>query len=159
MTRMRPYAWSRADLAAFRPRPGAPSSLCPRVARTLALVAWAALVAACGETTILITSGGTGGRPAAGGGGSGGAGSGGTGGSGGAAPLGLVWSRVGSVDGMVCVRVDEPMSPAEERWDDNYLCTPEDIGLVWSHEGRVPDLHCIHVWDSSDIADGWTDND
>jgi hypothetical protein len=123
----------------------------------------ALFAAACGETTILITAGGGNtGSAGAGSAGSGGvagvSGIAGAGGSTGGTPLGLVWSNYGTVDGMACVNLAEPMAPRDETWWDNHLCTPEDIGLEWSSSGPIADRFCTHIWESSDIDHGWTDN-
>jgi hypothetical protein len=117
----------------------------------LGLAAWALIaVAGCGQTTIIIVGSEAGGT-------SGGGGSTAAGGSAGWS-LDFVWSSFGAVDGMACVGLNEPMEPAEEQWDDNYLCTPEDLGLEWSAMGPIAGKFCTHVWESSDLAHGWADN-
>lgn len=127
-----------------------------RPASLLALSLGALALAACGETTVLITGNGTGGGAGSGGSGSGGSVA-GMGGTAGPSP-GFVWSNMESVDGMVCVAVDEPMEPQPETWWDNYLCTPADVGLEWSSSGPIPNRFCTHIWESSDVAHGWADN-
>src|SRR5688572_2474161 len=98
-----------------------------------ALVATLGSIGGCGEATVSTTDarvGGSAGR-AGSAGSSGSSGSAASGGSAGETDGGLMldlrWSNVGAVDGMTCVSMNEPMDPDVYIWEDNYLCTPEDI--------------------------------
>ena len=70
---------------------------------------------------------------------------------------GLVWSYAGPIEGMTCVQWKEPSDP--HNWDDNFLCTEEDVGFQWSFRGPIlgRGLKCIQVREKSDPHD-WHDN-
>jgi hypothetical protein len=70
---------------------------------------------------------------------------------------GLAWSYGGAIEGMHCVKWEEPSDPHD--WDDNYLCSGRDFGFKWSYRGPIQGrgLRCIQVKEPSD-PHFWHDN-
>ena len=70
---------------------------------------------------------------------------------------GLAWSYAGAIEGMHCVKWEEPSDPHD--WDDNYLCAARDFGFRWSFRGPIQGrgLRCIQVKEPSD-PHFWHDN-
>ena len=67
----------------------------------------------------------------------------------------LRWSFDKWIPGMFCTKVDEPTDP--HGWDDNFLCSSNDLGLRWSSLGPLSGMVCTRFEEGSD-PDGWSDN-
>jgi len=69
--------------------------------------------------------------------------------------LGLRWSSLGPINGMVCTKFFEGSDP--DGWSDNYLCAPKDYGFRWSFDGPVGAMQCLQITEPSD-PHTWNDN-
>jgi hypothetical protein len=72
-----------------------------------------------------------------------------------ALPGRMVWSHSGPVPGFFCTAWNEGLDP--HTWNDNFLCSLDDIGLQFSAAGPVGGKHCISVNEPSD-PHAWSDN-
>jgi cytochrome c peroxidase len=72
--------------------------------------------------------------------------------------LGLVFSAAGSISGMKCVQITEPLGAAS-LWSNAYVCLPASspVTLAWSYDGPISDAHCTHFMESPEDV-GWADN-
>ena len=69
--------------------------------------------------------------------------------------LGLRWSNLAPINGMVCTKMDEGADP--DGWTDNYLCAPRDYGFQWSTAGSLKGMQCLQISEPQD-PDTWNDN-
>jgi hypothetical protein len=67
----------------------------------------------------------------------------------------LAWNSAGPIAGMTCTQINEPADP--DTWNDNYLCSDQDLGLRWSYAGPISGMVCTHIHEGSD-PHGWNDN-
>lgn len=65
------------------------------------------------------------------------------------------WSQVGPISGMICVRVHEDGDT--QGWNDNFLCSNQDLGLRWSQAGAIKGMRCTRIHEDAD-PEGWNDN-
>lgn len=67
----------------------------------------------------------------------------------------FTWSQAGAIPGLVCVRIHEDSDP--HTWNDNYLCSNQDLGLTWSVHDPIPGMRCTRIYEDAD-PDAWSDN-
>ena len=68
----------------------------------------------------------------------------------------LRFSHSGTLGGMHCTSMNEPSDP--HTWNDNYLCSNENLGMKFATAGATPGMDCTRIHEGSDIAGTWGDN-
>jgi hypothetical protein len=67
----------------------------------------------------------------------------------------LEWSWAGPIAGKHCVQFLEPVDP--HFWNDNYLCSSDDLGMKWSYAGPIQGMRCTQIIEGAD-PHTWSDN-
>ncbi|WP_437875446.1 hypothetical protein [Sorangium sp. So ce513] len=75
--------------------------------------------------------------------------------------IGFRWSHDNAIPGMRCYRINEPAEPWTTRWNDNYLCVPNEARLIlyWSSGGSFANaaIRSVRFHEPQD-PHGWYDN-
>jgi hypothetical protein len=73
----------------------------------------------------------------------------------------LKWSHNGPIDGMTCIKINEPAEPSTTTWDNNFLCSSNTSisKWLWKYDGyiKVNDMKCI-LWSEKHDPHTWNDN-
>ena len=69
------------------------------------------------------------------------------------------FSIAGPIAGKHCISMNEPSTPANLAWGDNFLCSDQDYGIRWSIAGAIPGMSCTQINEPAEPAShAWGDN-